>query len=52
MNAVATAGGFTYRANRRYVFIRPEGGEESRVELTTATQVQPGDTIRVGERLF
>lgn len=53
MNAVAAAGGFTYRANRREVFIRSEGETgEREVELTTTTPVQPGDTIRVGERIF
>ncbi len=53
MNAVATAGGFTYRANRRTVFVRSgEGGDEYRIQLTPATKLQPGDTIRIGERLF
>lgn len=53
MNAVAAAGGFTYRANRKEVFIRSEGEtQERRVTLTTTTQVRPGDTIRIGERIF
>ncbi|MEM1105054.1 MAG: polysaccharide biosynthesis/export family protein [Pseudomonadota bacterium] len=53
MNAVAAAGGFTYRANRREVFIRSAGqNEERKVSLTTTTEVQPGDTIRIGERIF
>lgn len=53
LNAVAAAGGFTYRANRRVVFIRSAGAAEERaVELTTTTPVSPGDTIRVGERIF
>lgn len=53
MNAVAAAGGFTYRANRKEIFIRSEGASaERRVTLTTTTQVQPGDTIRIGERIF
>ncbi len=53
MNAVAAAGGFTYRANRREVFIRSAGeNEERRVTLTTTTMVRPGDTIRIGERIF
>ncbi|MCI4643747.1 MAG: polysaccharide export protein [Hyphomonadaceae bacterium] len=53
MNAVAAAGGFTYRANRKDVFIRSEGEpQERRVTLTTTTQVRPGDTIRIGERIF
>lgn len=53
MNAIATAEGFTYRANKRYVMIKAiEDGQEIRVELTPTTKVQPGDTIRVMERFF
>ena len=52
-NAVATAGGFTYRSNIHRVFVR--GQRESRehvVDLTGTTLVHPGDTIRIPERLF
>lgn len=53
LNAVATAGGFTYRANTKSVFIKRAGANsEERYSLTATTPVQPGDTIRVGERLF
>ena len=53
LNAVATAGGFTYRANRGRVFIRhATEQEEHEFNLTIATPVLPGDTIRIGERLF
>lgn len=53
LNAVATAGGFTYRANRRRVFIRHANETEERsYPLTIATPVLPGDTVRLGERLF
>lgn len=53
LNAVATAEGFTYRANERVVFIRRDGEtEESRYGLDSDTPVRPGDTIRIGERLF
>lgn len=52
-NAVATAEGFTYRANHHYVFIRSPGEtRETRYPLTSTTPVQPGDTIRIGERYF
>lgn len=52
-NAVATAGGFTYRANRNRVFIRHANEAEERAfRLNTSTPVLPGDTIRIGERLF
>lgn len=52
-NAVATAGGFTYRANQGQVFIkhRNETGER-RVKMNAALPVEPGDTIRITERFF
>lgn len=53
LNAVATAGGFTYRANRGRVFIRHANETtENSYPLTIATPVLPGDTIRITERLF
>lgn len=52
-NAVATAGGFTYRANQSRVYIKHADEDEERAyRLTNSTPVQPGDTIRVGQRLF
>jgi protein involved in polysaccharide export with SLBB domain len=51
--AVATAGGFTYRANNRIVYVTREGsGREVPVSVTAATWIGPGDTIRVSERSF
>lgn len=53
VNAVATAGGFSYRANTRIVFIKRAGSDrEVQYPLTVNTPVQPGDTIRIGERFF
>ena len=53
LNAVATAEGFTYRANMRRVFIkRAEGEKEEEFPLTQETVVEPGDTIRIAERFF
>jgi len=53
LNAVATSGGFTYRADTRRVYIkRADGIGEVAFPLSTATQVAPGDTIRIGERFF
>lgn len=53
MNAIATAGGFTTRAEKRVVYIREAGSEgEQRYRLTSDLRVRPGDTLRVGERLF
>ncbi|MDR6706023.1 MULTISPECIES: polysaccharide biosynthesis/export family protein [unclassified Novosphingobium] len=51
--AVAEAAGFTYRAAKRYVYIRHEGEtEEKKVQLSPDMKVLPGDTIRFGERYF
>ncbi len=53
LNAVATAGGFTYRADNRNVFIkRADADGEVLLALTPNTRVGPGDTIRVRERYF
>lgn len=53
LNAVATAQGFTYRANQKVVFIRRSGeAREQRYELKSTTLVTPGDTVRIAERLF
>lgn len=52
-NAVATAGGFTYRANRSRVYIKHANETEERAyNLTNSTPVMPGDTVRIGERIF
>lgn len=53
LNAIATAGGFTYRANKRLIVIKRAGvDQEERFPLTPTTPVQPGDTLRIIERLF
>jgi protein involved in polysaccharide export with SLBB domain len=53
LNAVATAGGFTYRAEKRQVFVKHKNeSSESKLPLDPATPVAPGDTIRIGERFF
>lgn len=50
---VARAGGFTYRANQGYAYVRGETeASEHAVRLSSATAVQPGDTIRIPERTF
>jgi len=53
MEAVALAGGFTYRARTNEVFIKRAGapGEEEKL-LPVETEVLPGDVIRVRERFF
>lgn len=52
LNAVALAGGYTYRANNKWVFISREGVGEQKLPATQATSVLPGDVIRVPQRLF
>ena len=53
LNAVATAVGFTYRADKKSVYIKHNGETtEAKGALEPSTQVAPGDTIRIGERFF
>ncbi|MBX9745782.1 MAG: polysaccharide export protein [Hyphomonadaceae bacterium] len=53
VNAVAAAGGFTYRATRSRVFIKhAEDAGERDYPLTSTTPIRPGDTIRIPERRF
>jgi polysaccharide export outer membrane protein len=53
MNAIAAAGDFTYRADKRKVMVTSASDSvEREVVLTPATPVHPGDRIRVKERLF
>ncbi|ARS26158.1 polysaccharide biosynthesis/export family protein [Sphingomonas sp. KC8] len=52
LRAVATAEGFSYRANKKKVAIQGADGVERIVPLTPQTPVQPGDTIRILERYF
>ncbi|MCJ2183288.1 polysaccharide export protein [Novosphingobium sp. 1949] len=50
---VAKAGGFTYRANEKVVYIRHGNeGEESAYALTSGAAILPGDTVRIGARYF
>lgn len=51
--AVAVAGGFTPRADQRgFKITRKAGGAAAEIETMALDQVQPGDTVRVGERFF
>jgi protein involved in polysaccharide export with SLBB domain len=53
LNAVALAGGYTYRANESSVYIRRRGAmEESLAPVDQRTRVNPGDIITVRERFF
>jgi len=53
LNAVALAGGYTYRADDSIVYVRHKGSpteEKDPADQTTA--IYPGDIIRVAERFF
>jgi protein involved in polysaccharide export with SLBB domain len=53
LNAVATAGGQTYRANMAGFYIkRKVDGRVVRVQATQESMLQPGDTVVVRERFF
>jgi polysaccharide export outer membrane protein len=52
-DAVAMAGGYSYRANQGYALITREGEpDEMRVALPSDMVVLPGDNIRIPERYF
>jgi polysaccharide export outer membrane protein len=53
MDAVATAGGFTYRADEAKVVMRRAGDSvDSVAALDRTILVSPGDNIRIPERFF
>jgi polysaccharide biosynthesis/export protein len=53
LDAVASAGGFTYRANESKVYLRRAGGRAEEVySLDAPVPVFPGDNIRISERWF
>jgi len=53
LNAVALAGGYTYRANDTEVYIQRNGqAKEEPFPADQTTKVLPGDIVRVPERFF
>jgi polysaccharide export outer membrane protein len=53
MDAIASAGGFTYRANENKVYLRRSGGGVEEIyALDAPVPVFPGDNIRIPERYF
>jgi protein involved in polysaccharide export with SLBB domain len=53
LTAIANAGGYTYRAKQDYVYvIRADDPEQKEIKLSVEEKVQPGDIIRIAERLF
>lgn len=51
-DAIALAGGYTYRANQNFVVIFREGQGEMKAAMASAIAVLPGDNIRIPERFF
>jgi protein involved in polysaccharide export with SLBB domain len=54
VNAVAMAGGFTYRARKNDFYVKrlDQSGKMVRFRATGGTVLQPGDTLEVRERMF
>jgi protein involved in polysaccharide export with SLBB domain len=53
LNAIATAGGQTYRANMGNFYVkRQQNGRVVRIASTQETLLQPGDIVEVRERYF
>lgn len=53
LTAIAMAGGYTYRGKKGVVYvIRGNDPEQEEIKLDANEKVQPGDIIRVAERLF
>ena len=53
INAVAVAGGFTYRARKSRIRIVRESGDGTlELDVSNGTVVMPGDVIEVPERFF
>jgi protein involved in polysaccharide export with SLBB domain len=52
INAVALAGGFTYRADQDDIIISRGGSTGPKIQARVDTEVLPGDIIEVTERFF
>nr|WP_253072602.1 polysaccharide biosynthesis/export family protein [Sphingomonas sp. H160509] len=53
LGAIATAGGFSYRANKKRAFLRRAGtDQEYEIDLAKDVRILPGDVLRIGERYF
>ena len=52
-DAIATAGGLTYRADESTIYLQHAGtGSQEAVRLDVPVPIFPGDNIRVSERMF
>ena len=51
-DAIAMAGGYTYRADQSYVLLGRDDQKETQVAMPGDAPVLPGDNIRIPERFF
>lgn len=51
-DAIAMAGGYTYRADQNVIYISRDGQPEAALSLSGNVTVLPGDNIRIPERFF
>lgn len=51
LNAVAVAGGYSYRANKKKITLKSNNSVEEKI-VDEFTKVQPGDVLHVHERFF
>jgi polysaccharide export outer membrane protein len=51
-DAVAMAGGYTYRADESRAYVRPFAGREITRPLNVDPPIAPGDNIRIPERFL
>lgn len=52
VNAIAMAGGFTYRADEDGILVTRAAGDGTQVEVSADAPIYPGDVIEVPERFF
>lgn len=51
-DAIAMAGGFTYRAEKSFAIVVRDGEPEASLPVVSGVPVLPGDNIRISERFF
>lgn len=51
-DAVAVAGGYTYRADQSFLLVAREGEPLTRIPLPSDVPVLPGDNLQIPERFF
>ncbi|MGB5346612.1 MAG: polysaccharide biosynthesis/export family protein [Woeseia sp.] len=53
LSAIAVAGGYTYRAAKKKIFVvRGDDSSGRQINVSENTTLRPGDTVIIGQRLF